>query len=70
MFSQVTDASKVALAALVEQVKTWDFLFIDCQITTAHLLRFGAKEVSRARFLRLLQEGLKGKTHKGKWCVQ
>jgi len=69
MFSLEPDASKVALAALVERVTAWGFLFIDCQVTTEHLVRLGAKEVSRMHFLRLLGEGLKSKTRRGKWSI-
>ncbi|QGU31606.1 leucyl/phenylalanyl-tRNA--protein transferase [Thermochromatium tepidum] len=54
MFSRVSDASKVALARLCEQLRAWGFGLIDCQMTTKHLLRLGACEVSRAEFLTLL----------------
>ncbi|WP_353661940.1 leucyl/phenylalanyl-tRNA--protein transferase [Hydrogenimonas sp. SS33] len=56
MFSLVPDASKVALAHLVELAKAWDFRFIDCQIPSAHLIRLGAKRVDRERFLDELEE--------------
>ena len=55
MFSLVSNASKVALAALVRQCVIRKIKIIDCQITTAHLLKLGAKEVSRARFQTFLQ---------------
>lgn len=54
MFSQVTDASKVALVRLCEQLLEWDFGLIDCQMTTEHLLSLGAIEVARADFMALL----------------
>lgn len=56
MFSLVSDASKVALAHLVELAKRWEFSFIDCQIPSEHLLRLGAVRVSRERFLDELEE--------------
>jgi leucyl/phenylalanyl-tRNA---protein transferase len=54
MFSRVSDASKVALARLCEQLRAWEFGVIDCQMTTRHLLSLGAFEVPRAEFLTLL----------------
>lgn len=67
MFHHRTDASKVALAALVERLKSWDFHFIDAQMTTEHLLRFGAKELPRRVFLQRLSAALKSPSKKGKW---
>ncbi len=55
MFSLVSNASKVALAALVRQCIIRNIKIIDCQMTTAHLLKFGAKELSRADFQTFLQ---------------
>lgn len=50
MFSRETDASKVALAHLARILDARGFAVIDCQMTTAHLLSMGAREVSRASF--------------------
>lgn len=50
MFTRMTDASKVALSALVRQALHLDLALIDCQMTTEHLLRFGARELSREKF--------------------
>lgn len=59
MFTLMKDASKVALACLVEHLILNDFYFIDCQITNRHLLSLGAYEIPRAIFLTLLEEALK-----------
>jgi leucyl/phenylalanyl-tRNA--protein transferase len=67
MFSRRTDASKVALAALVERLKELDVPLIDCQVTSAHLLSLGAKEIPRAEFLRRLDEALQHPTPRQKW---
>jgi leucyl/phenylalanyl-tRNA--protein transferase len=67
MFHQRADASKVALAVLVERLKSWDFHFIDAQMTTEHMLRLGARELPRRVFLRRLVEALKSPSKKGKW---
>jgi leucyl/phenylalanyl-tRNA--protein transferase len=42
MFHEVTDASKVALAALVDRLRTKKFILLDTQWVTPHLARFGA----------------------------
>lgn len=56
MFARVSDASKIAFAHLVHQLSRWKFGLIDCQMNTAHLARFGAREISRAEFSRKLTE--------------
>ena len=56
MFSNKTDASKIALAYLTAQLKRWNFGMIDCQMNTAHLASLGAREITRREFLIRLQE--------------
>ncbi|NOT10938.1 MAG: leucyl/phenylalanyl-tRNA--protein transferase [Methylococcaceae bacterium] len=56
MFHTMTDASKVAFVTLVEQLKSWNFQLIDCQVYTSHLARFGAQEIDRAHFAVLLDQ--------------
>lgn len=51
MFAYVSDASKAALASLVERLKTKGFEMIDAQVPTEHLKSLGAVEVSREMFL-------------------
>jgi leucyl/phenylalanyl-tRNA--protein transferase len=55
MFSTGRDASKVALARLVEECRARDIHLIDCQVASSHLASLGAREVSRDRFVALLQ---------------
>ena len=55
MFSTGRDASKVALARLVEECRARDIQLIDCQVASSHLASLGAREVSRDRFVALLQ---------------
>ncbi|MCC8999490.1 MAG: leucyl/phenylalanyl-tRNA--protein transferase [Candidatus Contendobacter sp.] len=55
MFSIMSDASKVALAALAAQLWRWQFTLIDCQVHTEHLTRMGAVEIPRATFIQLLE---------------
>ena len=60
MFTRMTNASKVALAALVSYIKSKGFDFVDCQVTSDHLLGMGAKEVSRDTFLAMLETSMAG----------
>ena len=52
MFSHATDASKVALVALVEALRARGFPLIDCQMRTPLLASLGAREIPRRVFLR------------------
>jgi leucyl/phenylalanyl-tRNA--protein transferase len=58
MFHRVTDASKAALVALVDRLRARRFTLLDTQWVTDHLVQFGAIEVSRRRYLRLLDRAL------------
>jgi len=58
MFHRVTDASKVALVALVDRLTRHGFRLLDVQWTTPHLERFGAIAVSRREYLRRLRQAL------------
>jgi leucyl/phenylalanyl-tRNA--protein transferase len=55
MFHRVTDASKIALVALVEYLRARKFALLDTQWLTPHLQQFGGIEISRNHYLRLLQ---------------
>jgi leucyl/phenylalanyl-tRNA--protein transferase len=55
MFHRVTDASKIALVALVEYLRVRKFALLDTQWLTPHLQQFGGIEISRNHYLRLLQ---------------
>jgi leucyl/phenylalanyl-tRNA--protein transferase len=67
MFSRVSDASKIALAGLVQFLAVLGFKLIDCQVPTAHLATLGAREIPRRRFLSELEKALKKKTVAGSW---
>jgi leucyl/phenylalanyl-tRNA--protein transferase len=58
MFSRERDASKVALVHLVARLLRGGFVLLDAQFLTAHLARFGAVEVPRDAYLRLLAEAI------------
>lgn len=55
MFHIETDASKVALVALVERLKIEGVTLIDCQVRSDHLVSLGAREVPRSEFLKRLE---------------
>ena len=59
MFHRKTDASKVALVALVERMKQRGFVLLDTQFTTSHLERFGTIEIPRAIYHLRLRRALK-----------
>ena len=69
MFTRVPDASKIALVHLVRHLERLDFGMIDCQMATAHLARFGAGEIPRARFVRKLAELVNYPRTARKWRI-
>ncbi|MFM9968953.1 MAG: leucyl/phenylalanyl-tRNA--protein transferase [Burkholderiales bacterium] len=56
MFTRIRDASKIALATMIERFLRDDVALIDCQFHTEHLQSLGARAVSRAEFLRQVRE--------------
>jgi leucyl/phenylalanyl-tRNA--protein transferase len=58
MFHRVSDASKVALAALVRRMIERGFVLLDSQWMTPHLQRLGAIEIPAEEYLRRLNEAL------------
>jgi leucyl/phenylalanyl-tRNA--protein transferase len=68
MFSLKRDASKVALARLVEECRARDIRVIDCQVASGHLASLGAREVSRAQFVALLRRYAR-RTPCGSWAA-
>lgn len=58
MFSRRTNASKVALAYLVDRLIRAGFVLCDTQFITSHLASLGAKEISRAAYHDLLRSAL------------
>jgi len=58
MFHRVTDASKIALVALVERLRARKFVLLDTQWLTPHLQQFGGIEISRDHYLRLLRSAV------------
>jgi leucyl/phenylalanyl-tRNA--protein transferase len=67
MFSLLPNASKIGLAHLVGRLVQMGFLLIDCQARTEHLIRLGAEEIPRSRFLELVARGLRLPDHRYPW---
>lgn len=62
MFAHQTDASKIALAALVGFCRAHQIAMIDCQQNTRHLASLGAAEIDRADFVRHLAQNVEKTT--------
>jgi leucyl/phenylalanyl-tRNA--protein transferase len=58
MFARATDASKIALAYLVQFLRKHDVALIDCQQETSHLASLGARPISRHTFISHLQSAI------------
>ena len=67
MFYLKPDASKVAFVTLVERLRLWGYQVIDCQVTTRHLINFGAEEISRNDFGKLLDQYCDVAPHEAAW---
>jgi leucyl/phenylalanyl-tRNA--protein transferase len=67
MFSRRSDASKVALVALVERMRDWNFQMLDCQAHTPHTEHLGAVLWPREDFLDRLAGALEAPTRCGVW---
>ena len=58
MFSRRTDASKICLVHLVERLREKGFTLLDTQFTTDHLKTFGAIDVPKADYAKLLEQAM------------
>jgi leucyl/phenylalanyl-tRNA--protein transferase len=67
MFSQQTDASKVALVHLCQYLDRHGFQFIDCQVSSDHLMSLGAEAISRNTFIDYLERYCAGETDTASW---
>ncbi len=67
MFSRRRDASKVALARLVEECRQRDIRVIDCQVSSGHLASLGGRELPRREFAALL-DAYARREPRGRWA--
>jgi leucyl/phenylalanyl-tRNA--protein transferase len=70
MFAARPDASKAAFVTAVGLLRSRGFRLVDCQVTTEHLLRFGAEEWPRERYLSALPDLLEAPTWRGPWTLE
>jgi leucyl/phenylalanyl-tRNA--protein transferase len=68
MFTRRPNASKIAFVALVRQLEAWGYAMIDCQQVTAHLRRFGARELAKDDFLGRLAAHVDAPGHPNPWA--
>ena len=69
MFTRISNASNVAFVFLAEYLKSLSFDIIDCQVSTEHLIKFGAREIPRKDFLKQLEKSLEAPTKRGCWSM-
>jgi leucyl/phenylalanyl-tRNA--protein transferase len=55
MFSKISNASKVAFIALVNQLKATSYKLLDCQVYNEHLESLGCREIEREKFIEILK---------------
>jgi leucyl/phenylalanyl-tRNA--protein transferase len=67
MFSLMSDASKVSLNALSNLCVERSYDFIDCQVETPHLVKWGARKLERDNYLDLLEMTINKETDFGSW---
>lgn len=67
MFSIVANSSKFCLIHLVAFLRKNDYRLIDCQLTTPHLVHFGAREITGKKFQYLLKHYIQTTTPNGIW---
>jgi leucyl/phenylalanyl-tRNA--protein transferase len=58
MFSRIPNASKFALVTLVGRLNARGYRLLDTQIINEHIRQFGAVDIPRDRYIRLLSEAL------------
>jgi leucyl/phenylalanyl-tRNA--protein transferase len=70
MFATQPDASKVAFVALLGHLRQRGFPFVDCQVHTDHLARFGAEPWPRDRFLAALRTATTHQSNRDSWSTE
>lgn len=70
MFSIETDASKAGFARLCQQLSNWDFDFVDCQVSSEHLMRLGAQQIPRKEFIQRLKQATSHPDRPGTWSFK
>jgi leucyl/phenylalanyl-tRNA--protein transferase len=69
MFSRERDASKVALKFLCDELRRREFVLIDCQMATPHLLSLGAQLIPRSEFIAAIAAHAQPPDPAGRWEI-
>lgn len=69
MFSLETDASKVLMVAIANQLDAWGYQLMDCQVESGHLLRMGARSIARSEFLSIPRKYAQAKPGHTSWAM-
>jgi len=67
MFSLETNASKVLMVYLANQLRLWDYRLMDCQVENRHLLSMGARSIPRSEFLSILRANIDQPPNQKNW---
>ena len=67
MFALQPEASKIAYATFMAQLKRWKFDLVDCQVYTEHLARFGGRFMPRSHYVEALRNSQQRSATKGPW---
>ncbi len=67
MFSEVSNASKIAFIKMCQRLAQNNFQLIDCQVYNPHLESLGAEEISRDDFLQLIKSNYHDHSLVGNW---
>jgi leucyl/phenylalanyl-tRNA--protein transferase len=67
MFTLESDASKIALFRLLERLAARNYLLLDCQTTTPHVVSMGAVDWTQEQFQARLAKALESDTERGPW---
>lgn len=70
MFSLETNASKVLMVHLANQLRAWGYRIMDCQVESGHLLRMGARCIPRSEFLSILKTCVDSSPDHDNWNLQ
>ena len=70
MFSEVNNASKIALLYLTVHLKEWAYKLIDCQVDSDHLESLGASNISRSEFLDIIKKYTIKEENEENWYVE
>ena len=70
MFSEVDNASKIALLYLTAHLQEWGYKLIDCQVDSDHLESLGASKISRSKFTDIIEKFITKKEDEENWYVE